>query len=127
LRILLDTQALILAGRNQLPRPAARAYTSRSNEVYFSRASLWEIGIKASLGKLKFPRSITKYYDALVEQFALKPLSIEAVHIDRAVNLPWHHRDPFDRLLIGQALEEDLALIGADSRFDWYGCRRIWD
>jgi len=127
LRILLDTQALILAGRNQLPRPAARAYTSRSNEVYFSLASLWEIGIKASLGKLKFPRSITEYYDALVEQFALKPLSIEAVHIDRAVNLPWHHRDPFDRLLIGQALEEDLALIGADSRFDSYGRRRIWN
>jgi PIN domain nuclease of toxin-antitoxin system len=56
----------------------------------------------------------------------LKPLSIEAVHIERAVNLPWHHRDPFDRLLIGQALEEDLALIGGDSRFDSYGCRRIW-
>ena len=110
MRILLDTQALILAGRNQLPRPAARAYTSRSNEVYFSLASLWEVGIKASLGKLRFPRSITEYYDALVERFALKPLSIEAVHIDRAVNLPWHHRDPFDRLLIGQALEEGLIM-----------------
>ena len=127
MRILLDTQALILAGRNQLPRPAARAYTSRSNEVYFSLASLWEIGTKAWLGKLKLPRSITEYHDALVEQFALKPLSIEAVHIDRAVNLPWHHRNPFDRLLIGQALEEDLAVIGADSRFGSYGCRRIWD
>ena len=126
MRILLDTQALILAGRDQLPRAAARAYTSRSNELYFSLASLWEIGIKASLGKLRFPRSISEYYDALVEDFALKPLSIEAVHIDRAVNLPWHHRDPFDRLLIGQALEEDLALIGGDSRFDSYGCQRIW-
>ena len=104
-----------------------RAYTSRSNEVYFSLASLWEIGIKASLGKLRFPRSITEYYEALVEQFALKPLAIEAAHIERTVNLPWHHRNPFDRLLIGQALEEDLAVICGDSRFDTYGCRRIWD
>jgi PIN domain nuclease of toxin-antitoxin system len=127
LRILLDTQALILAGQNRLPRPAARAYTARSNEVYFSLVSLWEVGIKASLGKLKFPRSITEYYDALVEEFALMPLFIQAVHIERAVNLPWHHRDPFDRLLIGQALEEGLAMIGGDSRFDSYGCRRIWD
>jgi PIN domain nuclease of toxin-antitoxin system len=59
-----------------------------------------------------------------MEQFALRPLSIEAAHIERAVNLPWHHRDPFDRLLIGQALEEGLAMIGADSRFDSYGCRK---
>jgi len=127
LRILLDTQALILAGQDRLTRPAGRAYTSRSNEVYFSLASLWEVGVKASLGKLRFPRSITEYYDALVEQFALKPLSIEAVHIERAVRLPWHHRDPFDRLLIGQALEEGLIMIGGDSPFDSHGCRRIWD
>lgn len=127
MRILLDTKALLLAGRNQLPKPAARAYASGSNEVFFSLASLWEIGIKASLGKLKFPRSIGEYYDGLIDRFALKPLSIEAAHIDRAVTLPWHHRDPFDRLLIGQALEEDLAVIAGDPRFEEYGCRRIWD
>jgi PIN domain nuclease of toxin-antitoxin system len=88
--------------------------------------SLWEIGIKASLGKLRFPRSIADYYETLVEDFALEPLSIEAAHIERAVKLPWHHRDPFDRLLIGQALHEGLAVLGGDPKFDPYGCQRIW-
>jgi PIN domain nuclease of toxin-antitoxin system len=125
LRLLLDTQALILAGRNQLSRAASSAYSSMENEVLFSLVSLWEIGIKASLGKLEFNRGIGPYYDLLIGQ-GLQPLAIELVHIDQAVSLPFHHKDPFDRLLIGQALSEKLTFIASDSAFDRYGCKRIW-
>ena len=127
MRILLDTQALILAGRDQLPKRAAEAFSSRSNEVYFTLVSLWEIGIKAALGKLKFKRKLTEYYDLLVNDLDLLPLGIEPKHIETAVHLPFHHKDPFDRLIIGQALTEDFVILSADGHFASYGCKQLWD
>ena len=127
MKILLDTQALILAGRNQLPKPATLAYSSTSNEVFFTLVSLWEIGIKAALGKLRFHRKITEYHEMLVNELGLIPLSIEPKHIEKAVALPPHHKDPFDRLILGQALTENFLILGSDAHFDAYGCKRIWD
>jgi PIN domain nuclease of toxin-antitoxin system len=127
LKILLDTQALILAGRNELPKPAATAYTLKSNQIYFSLVSLWEIGIKTALGKLRFKHKITDYHSLLETKLGILPLSIETIHIETAVSLPFYHKDPFDRLIIGQALTEDFVILGSDAYFDSYGCRRIWD
>jgi PIN domain nuclease of toxin-antitoxin system len=127
MKILLDTQALILAGKGSLPKAANLAYTSDGNDVYFSLASLWEIGIKAALGKLQFRRKLTEYYSLLKDEVGLIPIGIEAEHIEKAVNLPYHHKDPFDRLIIGQALTENLTILTSDSHFDSYGCKRIWD
>ena len=127
MKILLDTQTLILIGQGQLPKRASEAYADIDNEVFFSLVSLWEIGIKASLGKLKFKRKIAEYHDMLVEELDLSSLNIEAIHIQKAVGLPFHHKDPFDRLLIGQALTEGLSVLGSDSQFELYGCDRIWE
>lgn len=122
----MDTQALILAGRGQLPGRAAEAFLAETNRIWFSMASLWEIGIKASLGKLEFHRNLVEYRDLLIEDLGLNLLSIEAHHLERTVHLPWFHKDPFDRLLIGQALEEGLTVLGSDEAFERYGCGRIW-
>src|SRR5690348_4200302 len=122
MKILLDTQALILAGRDELPGQAAQAFTSPSNDVYFTLVSLWEIGIKAALEKLRFKRKITEYYDLLTNELGLVPLEIHPKHIEKAVGLPFHHKDPFDRLIIGQALTENLTILTSDHHFDSYGC-----
>jgi PIN domain nuclease of toxin-antitoxin system len=126
-KILLDTQALILAGRDQLPKRATEAFTSTSNEVYFSLVSLWEIGIKSALGKLRFKRKITEYHDLLINELELIPLSIDPQHIEKAVGLPFHHKDPFDRLIVGQALTENLTIVSSDAHFASYGCKQLWD
>lgn len=127
MNVLLDTQALLLAGRDELPKPAAAAYTLKANKVYFSLVSLWEIGIKSALGKLRFQRKITEYHELLIEELGLLPLNIEAKHIEKAVSLPFYHKDPFDRLIIGQALVENFVILGSDGYFESYGCKRIWE
>ena len=126
MKILLDTQALILAGRDELPKQASHAFCLPSNQIYFSLVSLWEIGIKASLGKLKFNQTVTEYHTLLVDKLGLYELSISAEHIEKAVSLPFHHKDPFDRLIIGQALVNNFTLMGADQVFEKYGCNVIW-
>lgn len=124
---MIDTQPLILAGRAALPKTATEIFASPTNEIYFSLASLWEIGIKAALGKLRFKRSITNYHQMLVEELGLMALPIEPLHIEKAVSLPFHHKDPFDRLIIGQAIVEKLTILSGDSRFDLYECKRVWE
>lgn len=126
MKVLLDTQALILAGQNRLPPPAAKTYLISNNEIYFSVASLWEVGIKASLKKLKFDMKVTDYQRLLLRA-GLFELPIEASHIEQSVALPFHHRDPFDRLIAGQALVESMTVISGDQTFGLYGCQRIWD
>jgi PIN domain nuclease of toxin-antitoxin system len=127
MKILLDTQALILAGRDELPPLASRAFCLSSNQVYFSLVSLWEIGIKTSLGKLHFPHQMTQYHKMLINTLGMNELSILPEHIEKSVSLPFHHRDPFDRLIISQALVEDFTLMGSDQIFSHYGCKLIWD
>lgn len=126
MKLLLDTQALILAGRDELPRLASQSFCSPSNELYFSLVSLWEIGIKASLGELEFHHKITSYRKLLVDKLGLGELAILPEHIEMAVSLPFHHRDPFDRLIIGQALIEKFTLMGSDRVFKSYGCKVLW-
>lgn|SRR3989338_3982569 len=127
MKILLDTQALILAGRDELSAAASRAFCLPSNQIYFSLVSLWEIGIKKSFGKLEFPHQITHYHSMLINKLGLYDLSISPEHIEKSVSLPFHHRDPFDRLIIGQALVENFTLMGSDQIFRSYGCKVIWD
>ncbi|MBI3535409.1 MAG: type II toxin-antitoxin system VapC family toxin [Deltaproteobacteria bacterium] len=127
MKFLLDTQALIFAGSDKLPKTASSALVSSSNQIYFSTVSLWEIGIKSSLGKLIFKRNLIEYKDLLIDDLGFLFLQIDVSHIEKAVHLPWHHKDPFDRLLIGQALIEGLGVIAHDAQFDRYGCKRVWD
>jgi PIN domain nuclease of toxin-antitoxin system len=126
LAVLLDTHAFLwwCEDAAELSKKARR--TISSEECLLSLVSLWEISIKISQGKLKLPSGFERY---IPEQMALNgftQLAIGFRHIARCSHLPWHHRDPFDRLLIAQAVEEDLSIISRDAALDLYGVKRIW-
>ncbi len=90
-----------------------------------SLASFWEIAIKVSIGKLRLPVPLDKIHDDFVMS-GVQVLPFEIKHILGVSLLPFHHRDPFDRLLAAQALAEDLTLVSRDKIFDLYGVKRIW-
>jgi PIN domain nuclease of toxin-antitoxin system len=119
MRLLLDSNALIRAyERPSELSPAARtAIEDTTNERFISMASLWEIAIKASIGKL----SLTGDLARVVDHLALVPLSVQLEHVLRVQKLPLHHRDPFDRLMIAQAIEEGLTIVTRDRAFRAYG------
>lgn len=117
MRLLLDTHVLIWwddGGR--LAREATRAIRD-ADQVYVSAASGWEIAIKISLGRLRPRRRIE---DAVVES-GFEELPVLLAHAEHVGHLPWHHRDPFDRLLVAQSLVERLTLVTRDDVFERYG------
>ena len=128
LRLLLDTHALIwlLAGDRRLPKIARSAIDDASNPVFVSAASAWEISTKHRLGRLPGASAFTiDPGRALADQgFEELPISIEAG--TRAGLLPGPIRDPFDRMLIAQAMLQDLVLVSNEAQFDGYGVRRHW-
>ena len=126
LAVLLDTHAFLWWCEDAADlSKKARRIISRE-ECLLSLTSLWEISIKVSQGKLRLPSDFDRY---VPEQMALNgftQLAIGFRHIAGCGRLPWHHRDPFDRLLIAQAIEEELSIISRDAAFDRYGINRIW-
>jgi PIN domain nuclease of toxin-antitoxin system len=118
LKLLIDSNALIwaLADPDELSIDARQAL-QEPNDRFVSIASLWQIAIKVSLGKLSLPREVT----AAVELIAAEPLSITPRHIRRVQSLPFHHRDPFDRMMIAQALEDGLTIVTRDRHIKAYG------
>ena len=119
MRLLLDTHALLwwLADDPTLSRAARRAIAAVESRVYVSAASAWEISIKRALGKLDAPPDV----EDQVEVSGFEPLSITIGHASAAGALPAHHDDPFDRMLIAQAMAEDLIVVTRDPRFAPYG------
>lgn len=119
MKLLLDTHVLLWAA---IDSPRIRAIRKRllaaDNEVYFSVASLWEISIKVSLGKLQADAAAIR--EAAIDNgyFELPVLGQHALHVG---GLPWHHRDPFDRLLVAQAAAEPMRLLTADVALLAYG------
>jgi PIN domain nuclease of toxin-antitoxin system len=122
-RILIDTHILIWA--DERPRaiaPALRAaLLDEANAVFVSAASIWEIAIKRALGKLSFGRSIV---DAAAE-LGFEVLPVTGAHAEHAGGLPWHHNDPFDRLIIAQALLEGMVLGTQDPAMRPYGAATL--
>jgi PIN domain nuclease of toxin-antitoxin system len=119
LRLLFDSHALLwaLSRPAALAAPARRVLEAMENDVVASVVSLWELEIKASVGKLDLPDDLTVVLPAM----ATSLLQIEMAHLRRLRTLPFHHRDPFDRLLIAQALEEGLTIVTRDRAFRAYG------
>jgi PIN domain nuclease of toxin-antitoxin system len=114
MRLLLDTQVFVWITQDS-PRlsKAARALILDASEVYVSAASIWEIAIKAGLGKIDAdPRRMAQ----AIEESGFSELPVTAQHAAEVALLPEHHRDPFDRLLIAQALAEPLRLLSSDSQ-----------
>lgn len=124
---LLDTHALIwfFNGDKQLSS-VARAAIEKENVInYVSIVSIWEIAIKISLGKLELKAPFTEINNQLTSNnFIILPIQVE--HALLVSNLPFYHRDPFDRLLIAQALQNDLTIISRDERFAAYSVSLTW-
>ena len=128
MNLLLDTHALLwfLTDSNSLSIRANQYIEDGSNALWVSLASFWEIAIKISLGKYRLGEPLTDFMKREMTQYAFSVLNITYEHADRVARLPFHHRDPFDRLMVAQSLEENLYLVSADSALDAYGVRRLW-
>jgi len=128
MKLLLDTHTLLwfIAGNASLSESARTLIEDVSNEKFVSIASIWETAIKVSIGKMSLsaPFDVLFPHQLNINGFDLLPIKIE--HASVITTLPFHHRDPFDRLLIAQAIEEKISLVSADSVFDDYGITRLW-
>jgi PIN domain nuclease of toxin-antitoxin system len=102
------------------------AIQDMGNEVCVSPASHWEIAIKISLGKFRLREDFATFWETGMRTPGFRMLPIDVRHTARLISLPFHHKDPFDRLLISQSLVHDLALVSADTVFDAYGINRVW-
>jgi PIN domain nuclease of toxin-antitoxin system len=122
MKCLLDTSVFLwgLAAEHKLNPRAKDLLTSPSTELYLSAASSWEIAIKFALGSLPLPKAPSEFIPRVLRSWAIRPLNITHEHVLRAGELPAHHRDPFDRLLIAQSLSEQMTLLTADRVFQKY-------
>lgn len=127
MRLLLDTQAFLwfLLDDEQLSTPA-RTAIEQAEILYLSPASHWEIAIKIALGKYALPEPFAQFMGRELANNDVTILPIEIGHTAQLTTLPFHHRDPFDRLIIAQALAEKLPVASIDSQFDAYGVERVW-
>ena len=128
MKLLLDTHAFLwwVAASDELSRKARSAVGSARNECFVSVASGWEIAIKVSLGTLRIDGALDRFLPEQLAANAFQALAVDFRHTARVATLPFHHRDPFDRLLVAQALEEDLAMVTADPVVVKYGVKRVW-
>ena len=128
MRVLLDTHAFLwwVGDDASLSRKARATIGDTSNECFISLVSVWEMAIKLSLGKLKLPEPIERFIPRQVLANGFVQLGIDFRHASKVATLAFHHRDPFDRLLIAQALEEKLPIVTADPMFKRYEVTRIW-
>ena len=127
MKLLLDTHALLwlLSGDKALSAPARKAIEDEANSCASSIGSMLEIAIKLSLGKLRLDFPLAQLPDLLAaHDVELWPVNFQ--HTLRLSELPFHHRDPFDRLLVAQALVDDLVIITTDSELEAYGIKRLW-
>jgi PIN domain nuclease of toxin-antitoxin system len=126
-RYLLDTHVFLwlIQGDPQLSEIARTVIADNTSQLNFSVVSIWEIAIKLNIGKLKIEHSIGDIYQ-LLAQLKIEFLPIEQSDLDRYLTLPLHHRDPFDRLIISQAIDRNLILISVDAAFDPYSVQKLW-
>jgi PIN domain nuclease of toxin-antitoxin system len=121
-KFLLDTNVFLwgLSEEHKLNPRAQEILKSSSSELYFSAAGSWEIAIKFALGSLPLPKAPSEYIPYAQRLWGIQTLNITQEHALRAGELPVHHRDPFDRMLIAQALSEQMTLLTADRIFQKY-------
>jgi PIN domain nuclease of toxin-antitoxin system len=127
MRLLLDTHILLwsLADPRRLPEPAREAIEAGENEILFSAASIWEIAIRSQVLRIEFGVDASTIIHA-AREMRFDELAISAEHAAAVAALPPHHKDPFDRLLIGQALTEPARLVTADKALAAYSNDLVW-
>ncbi len=128
MRLLIDTHTLIWAmdDPTRLSGPAAAALQDPANDLLLSAATVWELAIKIGLGKLTLSLPYRQWMDKAIADLELTILPVTVAYAERHAGLPNHHKDPFDRLIIAQALVEGVTIVCADSTFDAYGVARLW-
>ena len=127
MKLLLDTQVFLWVINNQkLSQRARAAFLDTSNQLFLSAASYWEICIKQSIGKLGLAEDWQQSFEREMRANDIRWLPIERAHCQAIIALPWIHRDPFDRLLIGQALHEGMTILTADEQIQQYDVTTIW-
>jgi PIN domain nuclease of toxin-antitoxin system len=127
MRYLLDTHVFLwLATDDPQLTPAARAiFVDNDQACFLSAASVWEMAIKSSLGKLVLATSLSQLVRGGLER-GLRLLDVTASHAYLIEHLPFHHRDPFDRVLVAQAMHEGMQIISRDGQLDAYAVTRLW-
>lgn len=128
MRALLDTNSFLwfISGSDRLSNNAHNFIADLSNELVLSVSSLWEIAIKISLGKLELLRPFEQLIREQLRENSIDILPIELEHLSKVIDIPFHHRDPFDRLIIAQAVTEDIPVISSDTIFKKYTVEVIW-
>lgn len=126
--LLLDTHAFLwwIAGEGALSMPARAAIEDNANSVFVSAASAWEIATKFRLGKLPGVATIAADLEGVLAAQGFVRLPISFAHGQAAGALPGPHKDPFDRMLVAQAMLDHMVLVSNEQHFDYYGVRRLW-
>ena len=128
MKLLLDTHSFLWMSleESKLSETARETIADLENDLLLSPVSYWEIGIKISIGKYELSEPLDVFVGREVERNDLLILPIEPRHAAEVTRLPFHHRDPFDRMLVAQAIVEKVPIISADAQLDAYGIERIW-
>ena len=128
MKLLLDTHVFLwfIAGDARLSFSARSEIEAQDNLKLVSIASLWEMAIKISLGKLTLDQRFDDFVPRLIETNGFDLLAVRTDHVARLTSLPFHHRDPFDRLLLAQARAEGMTLVSDDGQFGPYGVPLLW-
>jgi PIN domain nuclease of toxin-antitoxin system len=128
MRVLLDTHAFLwfLLQDSRLSKAAEIVISDPANDIEISPASYWEIAIKIAIDKYSLPMPYQEFIESQLAANDFRVLHIAPKHTAQLINMPFHHRDPFDRLLAAQALTENLPIVSADAKLDAYGVNRLW-
>jgi PIN domain nuclease of toxin-antitoxin system len=128
MKLLLDTVALYRAATapESLPAAVRAALSDESHQLLVSIASAWELAIKSSLGKLVLPCPLEAFFTQTTRDLLAESVGLELAFVAKVAELPFHHGDPFDRLIIAQALLRDCTVVTNDPRFAAYGVKVLW-
>lgn len=128
MRLLADTRVLLwaVASPEKLGARARQALSAADNDVWLSTVSLWEIGIKVSVGRLDLDPDWPEVIEEGRKQLRARWLTLQPRHCRGIADLPWHHRDPFDRMLVAQAMSDGMTLLSRDRILRRYGVDVLW-
>jgi PIN domain nuclease of toxin-antitoxin system len=128
MKLLLDTHTFLwfIMGDNRLSDQAKKTIEVKKHEKLISVASLWEMAIKVSIGRLNLTESFGTLIPRQIKLNGFQLLNIKFQHVANLVSIPFHHRDPFDRLLISQCMVENIPIVSKDIAFDSYPIERYW-
>ena len=128
MRALLDTHVLLwwLVDDTRISEKARRVLANSGSEIYFSAASSWELSIKVALGRLELPAPPRTLIPKVLREQSIQSLDVTHAHALAVAELPPHHRDTFDRMLVAQARLEKLAIVSGDPMIARYGTKIVW-